>query len=494
MDPVAEHSRSRPDVPALVHDDRIVTWSELDRRANQVARALERRGVGPGDRVAVSLRNSIEFFELLAGSGRVGAVLVPVSFRFKRDEVEYMVGDSRARVVVAEPANAAEFAGLPDTVFRGEGYEAWLDAEPTEPRPGEGGAAPVLRYYTSGTTGRPKAVVREMTEDAVSVMQRLTGIRLGPVLGPGEVHLLAGVAYHAAPGQYANIAINLGHTVVITDHFDAEQALALIEQHRVTWTQMAPIHLVRIVSLPPEVLGRYDLSSMKRLMHAGAPIPVDIKWKVLDLFPEGSVYEYYAATEGVATECPEDMWRARPGTVGKPMPGVSIHILGEDGAETGPGQIGQVYVRNGGRFEYEGAPEKTADTWRGDMFSVGDMGFLDEDGFLFLTDRKSHMIISGGANVYPAEVENVLFTHPAVADVAVIGVPDDEFGEQVKAIVERSSEVAEDELIEFCRARLAHYKCPRTVDFVASLPRDPNGKIRKGELRRPYWQGRATLI
>jgi long-chain acyl-CoA synthetase len=286
----------------------------------------------------------------------------------------------------------------------------------------------------------------------------------------------------------------MGHTVVITDHFDAEEALDLISRHRVTWTQMAPIHLVRLVALPDDVLARYDLSSVKRVLHAGAPCPVDVKWKALALFPEGSVYEYYAATEGIGTECPEELWRRKPGTVGLPLPGVSIHVLSPDGEDLDPGEVGQVYIRNGSRFEYEGAPEKTADTWRDDMFSVGDMGYLDEEGCLFLTDRTSHMIISGGANIYPAEVENVLYAHPAVGDVAVIGVPDREFGEQVKAIVERRSAVTGTELIEFCRSRLSHYKCPQSVDFVDVLPRDPNGKVRKRELREPYWQDRTARI
>jgi long-chain acyl-CoA synthetase len=495
VDPITEQSRVRADAPALIFGEQVVTWSQLDARANQVARALLSCGVSAGNRIAVSLRNSIEFFELVAGAGRVGATVVPVSFRFKRDEVEYMVADSRSKVIVAEPANRPELVGISGTIFRGEDYEAWVGAH-SDDSAGDGfreGLA-ILRYYTSGTTGRPKAVVRQESKEANAVMERMAAARLGPVAGPGEVHLLAGVAYHTAPGAYATAALRMGHTVVITDHFDAEEALALIGHHRVTWTQMAPIHLVRLVSLSDDVLGRYDLSSMKRVLHAGAPCPVDIKWKALGLFPEGSLYEYYAATEGVGTECPEDLWRRKPGTVGLPLPGVRIRILGEDGSELKPGEVGQVYIRNGSRFEYEGAPEKTADTWRGDMFSVGDMGYVDDEGCLYLTDRMSHMIISGGANIYPAEVENVLYAHPAVADVAVIGVPDDEVGEQVKAIVERRSAVTDAELIEFCRSRLSHYKCPRSVDFIDALPRDPNGKVRKRELRGPYWKHRAATI
>jgi long-chain acyl-CoA synthetase len=499
MDPIAQHAQDRPDATALIHRDRTRSWAELDRRANRAARALQRLGVGPGDVVAVALRNSIEFFELIGGAGRIGATVMPVSFRNMRDEVEYLVGDAKAVAVFAEPDNGEVFTGLPHTIFRGEQYEDHLADEDDAPiDDSAGGSMPLLRYYTSGTTGRPKAIIRTQgtrnPEDLAKTMATVVQDRVGSLMQPGEVHLLAAVLYHTAPGAYASMAMGWGHTIVIMDRFDPEEALGLIERHRVTWTQMAPIHLVRIVGLPESTRNPYDLSSIKRLLHAGAPCPVDVKWKALDLFPTGSVYEYYAATEGYATECPEDVWRARPGTVGRPVAGIEIHILDDEGEEVSAGEVGQVYINNGLSFEYEGAPEKTAETWRGDMFSVGDMGYVDDDGYLFLTDRKTHMIISGGANIYPAEVENVLFAHPAVADVAVIGVPDAEFGEQVKALVERRSEVTETELIEFCRERLSHYKCPKSVDFLEELPRDPNGKVKKRQLRDPYWEGHKGHI
>src|SRR5215510_3952900 len=501
MDAIQTHAAERGDASALAFGDRLVSWRELDARGNQAARALTGLGVAPGDRIAVGLRNSVEFFELVVGAGRIGATMMPVSFRFMRDEVEYLVGDAKANVTIAEPTNRDAYAGLPETIYRGDEYDAWIAAESDAPLTDQVGSGLAgLRYYTSGTTGRPKAVVRPGMNDpariaaAMAAGQAVMDARLGMVLQPGEVHLLAAVVYHTAPGSYSTMALTWGHTVVITDHFDAEEALALIERHRVTWTQMAPIHLVRIAGLPDDVKAKYDLSSLKRLLHAGAPCPVDVKWKTLALFPEGSVYEYYAATEGYATECPSEDWIRKPGTVGRPAPGITIRILDDDGNEVAPGEVGQVYIDNGSRFEYEGAPEKTAETWRGNEFSVGDMGYVDDEGFLFLTDRKSHMIISGGANIYPAEVENVLFAHPAVADVAVIGVPDAEFGEQVKAVVEARSEVTEAELLNFCRERLAHYKCPRSVDFVDELPRDPNGKIRKARLRDPYWEGHETRI
>jgi long-chain acyl-CoA synthetase len=481
---------------ALVKGDRVVTWAELDRRANQVARALASRGIGPGDRVAAGLRNSVEFFEIVAGAGRLGATVLPLSFRLKRDETEYLVGDSAARVIIAEPANADEYQGFTDVIYRGEPYEQWVGSfEDTALDAQAGTQLATLRYYTSGTTGRPKAIVRRDPDPSrAAALEEILQARLGVVANPGEVHLLCAVVYHTAPGAYSCIALGMGHTIVIMDHFDAEESLELIQRHKVTWTQMAPIHLVRITALPDDVRGRYDLSSMKRLLHAGAPCPVDVKWKALGMFPPGVVYEYYAATEGYATECTDEDWKARPGTVGRPMGGIRISILDDDGHELPAGEVGLVYIDNGNRFEYDGAPDKTRETWRGDSFSVGDMGYLDEEGFLFLTDRKTHMIITGGANVYPAEVENVLFSHPAVADACVIGVPDEEFGEQVKAVVELRAPATADELIEYCRDGLAHYKCPKSVDFVDTMPRDPNGKIKKRELRDPYWAGHATRI
>jgi long-chain acyl-CoA synthetase len=496
MDRIRGFAEQMGDTAALIHGERALTWSQLDRRADQVARALASRGVGAGDKVAAGLRNSVEFFEIVAGAGRLDATVLPLSFRLKRDEVEYLVHDTGAGVVIAEQANAAEYEGFEDVIYRGDAYNSWVgsfDDSPLVDQAGEG-LAP-LRYYTSGTTGRPKAIVRQDPDPSrAAALQQIFEARVGVVSQPGEVHLLAAVIYHTAPGAYSCIALGLGHTIVIMDHFDAEESLRLIERHRVTWTQMAPIHLVRITALPEEVRGSYDLSSMKRLLHAGAPCPVDIKWKILDMFPPGVVYEYYAATEGYATECTDEDWKVRPGTVGRPRGGIVIRILDEDGKELPAGEVGLVYIDNGSHFEYEGAPEKTAETWRGDSFSVGDMGFLDEDGYLFLTDRKTHMIITGGANVYPAEVENVLFSHPSVADACVIGVPDDEFGEQVKAVVELRAPASAEELITFCRDHLAHYKCPKSVDFVETLPRDPNGKIRKRELRDPYWEGHKTRI
>jgi long-chain acyl-CoA synthetase len=303
------------------------------------------------------------------------------------------------------------------------------------------------------------------------------------------VHLLVGPAYHTAPGAFANRALQqFGQTVVIMRHFDAEECLRLIETHRVTWSHMVPINFVRILALPEEKRHSYDLSSVRRILHAAAPCPIEVKRAIMELFPPGSIYEYYGATEGLATLCPAEEWLAKPGTVGRAAPGIDVRIYGDEGDPLPAGEVGTVYFSTPMRFRYAGAPEKTRQSWRGDYFTAGDMGYLDEDGYLFLTDRKIDMIITGGANVYPAEVESVLFTHPAVADVAVFGIPDKEWGERVHAVVELRSPVTEDEIIAFCRDRIAHYKCPGSVEFVEGLPRDPNGKIRKRVLREPFWK------
>jgi long-chain acyl-CoA synthetase len=310
-----------------------------------------------------------------------------------------------------------------------------------------------------------------------------------------EVHLVCGPLYHSAPLGFSDYALILGQTVVLMERFDAEEVLALIARERVTWSMMVPIHFIRILALPAEVRARYDLSSMRRILHAAAPCPPEVKRAIIDVFPGDVVWEFYGMTEARVTVIAADEWLRRPGSVGRPMPGTDVAILDEEGNELPSGQTGIIYVRPpGARFEYAGDPDKTARAWREDFFTVGDMGYLDEDGYLFLTDRHQDMIISGGSNVYPAEVEAVLHRHPSVADVAVIGVPDDEWGEAIMAIVEARGDLDPEELIAFSREHLAHYKCPRTVDIVAKLPREPNGKIRKRDLRAPYWEGRETRI
>jgi len=493
VEPIGLEARARahPDKPAIVAGARRVTFAALDARANRVARALRTAGIKPGDRIGCALKNRIEFFEVTFGAARAGAELVPISWRAKDDEVSYLLEDSRAGLLVAEQGVSAE---IPVLHF-GDEYEAALSAENDDPLPDSPPIAPPsIRFYTSGTTGRPKAVerARSTVDNYLAAAREHLGIF--HVEQPSEIHLCCGPLYHSAPLGFSDYALLMGQTVVLMERFDPEEFLRVIDAERATWSMMVPIHFVRLLALPEEVRARYDISSMRRIIHAAAPCPPDVKRGVIEMFGDDVVWEFYGMTEGRATVITSNEWLRKPGSVGRPMPGARVKILDEAGVELPPGETGLIYVSTGGRFEYAGAPDKTAEAWNGDFFSVGDMGFLDDEGYLFLTDRHQDMIISGGSNVYPAEVEAVLHLHPAVTDVAVIGVPDAEWGEAVKAIVEARAPVRADDLIEFCRARLAHYKCPRTVDFVEQLPREPNGKVRKRDLRAPYWEGRATKI
>ena len=491
---IAAHAQARPDAIAVVADDRRMTYAELDARANKAARAFMARGVQEGDRVAVALRNRPEFIEAATGAARLGAQVIPLSYRYKRAEVEAIASDSNARLIVAEADARETMDGLPALHLGGD-YEHALESQPSDPVTDD--IAPVFfRYYTSGTTGVPKAVERPQPDVGMYLAGMVGYPLLQGLTAPDEVHLVCGPLYHTAPCAYANYALLLGHTLVLMEHFDAWEALALIERERVTWSHMVPINFIRILALDEAERRLHDLSSVKRILHAAAPCPPDVKRRIMEVFPPSSIWEYYGMTEGLATIISPDEWLAKPGSVGRAAPNLTVSILDDEGNELPRGETGVIYVSpmGGVKFTYAGAPEKTAEAWRGERFTVGDMGFLDDDGYLFLTDRRQDMIISGGANIYPAEVEAALFQHPAVGDCSVIGIPDDEWGEAVLAVVERRGDVSEEELIAFCRENLAHYKCPKRVQFVDALPRDPNGKVRKRELRDPYWAGRERKI
>jgi len=475
---------------AIVDGDRRLTYRELYERACRTAHVLQGFGLKADDRIALALRNRSVFFEAGFAAAMLGIEVVPVSWQASRDELEYYLEDSSAKLLgVEEPIE-----GLPAPVFAIEHHEEAIASMPSTPPEGALDPAPVYyRAYTSGTTGRPKAVERPRSP-VNRYLQAMVGYPLLQGLtSPDEVHLACGPVYHTAPRAFSNYALLLGQTLVLMRHFDAEECLALIERERVTWTHMVPINFVRILALGST---ERDLSSMKRILHAAAPCPVDVKRRVMDVFPPDTVWEYYGMTEGLATMISPQEWLRRPGSVGRPAPNLEVRILDATGRELPTGEVGLVFVTpmGGVRFSYGGAPEKSEQMWQGELYTVGDMGYLDDDGYLFLTDRQQDLIISGGANIYPAEVEAVLFGHPAVADCAVIGIPDVEWGEQVKAIVEPRGPVTEQELIEFCRAKLAHDKCPRSVDLVEKLPRDDSGKLRKRELRDRYWASAGRKI
>jgi long-chain acyl-CoA synthetase len=313
------------------------------------------------------------------------------------------------------------------------------------------------------------------------------------------VHLVVSPLYHTAVLNFCTNHLHFGHTVVLMDRWTPEDMLERVARHRVTNTHMVPTQFRRLLSLPAEVKQRADVSSLRHVIHSAAPCPVDVKRQMLDWWGD-VIYEYYAASEGGGTLATPQDWRAHPGTVGKAWPISTLRVVRDDDRDCAPGEVGTVYMRMGPhRFEYHKDKQKTASTWRDEFFTVGDAGYLDAEGFLFLCDRKSDMIISGGVNVYPAEIEAVLHGHPAVADVAVFGVPDDDWGEQIKAVVETApasppGPALAEEILGYCRERLASFKCPKTIDFTAALPRDPNGKLYKRKLRDPYWAGRDRAI
>ena len=425
-----------------------------------MAHAFAARGVGPGDRVAVMLPNGIEFFVAGLATAKLEARLIPVNWHLKQDEVDWILSDSGAKVLVT-----------PDDV-----------PESDDDSPIEGGfptAAPM--FYTSGTTGRPKGVVHgELSTARLTFMQDMLRDLWG--FTPDEVHLLSGPAYHAGPGGYGFSSLYNGGSVVILPTWDAVEWLRLVSEHHVTSTFMTPAHFIRILEVPEDERAKYDLSSLRIVLHGGAPCPLPVKERIIEALAPAEVYELYGASEGGATRISSSEWRARPGSVGTPWPGVEIRILSAvDGSPVPLGEDGLIYIRppGGARFEYHNDAAKTEDAWRDDAFTVGDIGHLDADGHLYITDRLSDMVIWGGVNIYPREIEEVLHRHPAVVDCAVFGIPDDRFGETLKAVVELRSPLSAGDLQAFVRGHLADFKCPSVVEFVDELPRDPNGTVHK---------------
>ena len=502
------HAAKNPEKPAYIFaaSGETVTYGDLEARSNQGAQLFRSLGLAVGDHIAIMMENHPAFFALCWAAQRAGLYYTAISYRLQEEEVAYIVEDCEAKVFITTYAQrdlAARLAGrlnvhrfmLNGTV---EGFESWEEAvapQPATPIADETEGADML--YSSGTTGRPKGIKVPLSGEPLGGAGGLLGLTQALYQMDENVRYLSPAPlYHSAPLRYNMAVMRHGGTSVIMERFDPEEALALIEKHQLTHGQFVPTMFVRMLKLPEADRLRYDVSSLRVAIHAAAPCPVPVKQAMMDWWGP-VIHEYYAGTEGngFCAAGPQE-WLAHPGTVGRPLLG-AVHICDDDGRELPPGETGTIYFSDGGTFEYHNDPDKTADSQHPSQrgwTTLGDMGYLDDDGFLFLTDRKTFMIISGGVNIYPQEVENLLVTHEKVADVAVFGVPNEEFGEEVKAVVQPISmdlagpELAE-ELIAFCRANLAHLKCPRSVDFEAELPRHPTGKLYKRLLRDRYWEG-----
>jgi len=496
-----------PQKPAWVmaSSGETVTWGDLERGSNQLAHLFRNHGLQRGDHIAICLENHRLFLTICWAAFRSGLYFTAISYRLQPAEVEYIVNDCRAKLLVTSALLTDTFLGFADKlendpicymldgVCKGAtSLEKAIKGLPETPIIDQSYGQSML--YSSGTTGRPKGVKKPMIE--------LQWGEESPLLKAAEsryeynrntIYLSPAPLYHAAPLGFNMMVLRAGGTCIIMEHFDSEEALSLIQQYRATHSQWVPTMFVRMLKLPEEVRSRYDLSSLAYAVHAAAPCPVAVKEQMIDWW--GPVlYEYYAGTEGNgSTFITSQEWLQHRGSVGKATDGCRVHIVDDAGSELPTGEMGGVYFEGGGKFEYLNDINKTASVYTSKGWStLGDVGYIDEEGYLYLTDRKSFMIISGGVNIYPQEAENALITHPKVTDVAVFGVPNEEFGEEVKAVVQPSnmseaSPALEAELIAYVRDQISHIKSPRSIDFMEELPRHPTGKLYKRLLKDKYW-------
>jgi acyl-CoA synthetase (AMP-forming)/AMP-acid ligase II len=502
------HARSNPDKIAyrMAGSGEAITYRELDEISNKGAQLFRSLGLRAEDHIALLVENSLRFLEICWAAQRCGLLYTAISTHLTDAEIAYIVRDCGARVFVLSSNTGHDVAALaeicgPEVMIYVSGetklalasWDMTVAGQPAIPVGDEICGYDML--YSSGTTGRPKGVKPQFKNEPLGSMNPLLVLLCAKMCGMDAetTYLSPAPLYHAAPLRFNLMSAALGGTSIIMERFDPEQFLALIEKHRATVTQVVPTMFVRLLKLPEEVRRRYDISSLKSVIHAAAPCPVDVKAAMIDWWGPILV-EYYGGTEGNGiTIVNSQEWLAHPGTVGRTLVG-EIKILDENGRPLPPPEIGGVYFSGGPVFAYHNDAEKTAGAYTPEGWStLGDVGYLDEEGYLYLTDRKAYMIISGGVNIYPQEAENVLITHPAVFDVAVFGVPNEEMGEEVKAVVQlapgtAADERTEEELIAFCRSKLSPLKCPRSIGFEKELPRTPTGKLMKRLLRDPYWQ------
>lgn len=508
MHPIA-HAATRPDHPAVIMtgSGKQITYGEMEAESNRFAHLLRAHGIKAGDAFAVLLENRIEYFTLIWGSQRAGTMLVPISSRLTAPEAAYIIRDSQAKLLITSGYFAGmlgdirkECPGLAVLVMDAnepggdaEDFAAALAAQSPSPIPDQ--SAGMVMLYSSGTTGRPKGIRPAPPEDpdpqAAVPLVGLAVMGAGMPTDGSMVYLSPAPLYHAAPIGWCSVVHRLGGTVVMMEKFEPEEALAAIEKYKVTDSQWVPTHFVRFLKLDPAIRTKYDLSSHSRALHAAAPCPVPIKQEMIAWWGE-IVNEYYAGSESIGmTMIRSADWLTHPGSVGRAIYG-TLHICGPDGEEVGPGEDGLIYFENALLPTYHNDPDKTREAMhpKGWM-TLGDIGHLDADGFLFLTDRKSHMIISGGVNIYPQEIENLLVTHPKVMDAAVIGAPCPDLGEKVVAVVQPRDMAdagagLEGELRDFLSGSLSKIKMPKLFDFRPDLPREANGKLYKRELRDEF--------
>ncbi|HVN85723.1 MAG TPA: acyl-CoA synthetase [Candidatus Binatia bacterium] len=499
---------------ALVEPDgHTVSAGELLASANQLVHGLRQLGLQRGDVLATVLPNGAPMIELYLAAGQAGWYLVPINHHLTASEVAYILDNSGAKTFVGAErfapacADAVEEIKFPPNarfaLGRVAGFRPYSDLKAAQPTtlPEDRCAGQVMNY-TSGTTGRPKGVRRALAPYDPDMVASMFAMFLGMFgIQPhnDNVHLVGSPLYHTAVLMFAGSSLHIGHAVVLMDKWTPQACLDCIDQYRVTTSHMVPTQFHRLLALPDDVKAKYELKSLRHMIHAAAPCPVDVKQRMLAWWGP-VIYEYYAASEGGGTLVTPEEWLKHPGTVGRAWPTSEIRILDDDGNPVPTGTPGTVYMALGpAEFEYHKDKEKTEKNRRDGFFTVGDVGYLNDEGYLFLCDRKIDMIIAGGVNIYPTEVESVLLTHPKVADAAVFGIPNEDWGEEVKAVIEPAPGIAPSptlaqEILDYCLQKTAKYKCPRTIDFIAAMPRDPNGKLYKRKLRDPYWQGRERAI
>ncbi len=509
----ATYAQTHPNKPAYImaSTGEVVTYRHLNEGSNRCAQLFYALGLRPGDGIAFCLENHPRLFEIAWAAQRSGLYYTPISSRLLGPEVEYIVNDCGAKVFItsmykSDVARALTgrlpsvhtYLMLDGTVSSYTSYEATVARVPAEPLPVEPAGRDML--YSSGTTGRPKGVKLPLPGQPAGTPPPLLQLidRLYAI-NTGTIYLSPAPLYHAAPLRFCMSVHRLGGTTIIMETFDALEALRLIERYRVTHGQWVPTMFVRMLKLADEARRQYDLSSQQVAIHAAAPCPIPVKEQMIAWWGP-ILHEYYAGTEGNGvTAITSAEWLAHKGSVGRAVVG-DLHIVDEEGNEVSPGAVGTIYFAGGPSFAYHNDPEKTASAYHAYGWStLGDIGYMDHEGYLYLTDRKADMIIAGGVNIYPQEVENLLITHPKVADVAVFGVANPDLGEEVKAVVQ-PVEMADagpalaHELLTFCQQHLARFKCPRSVDFEAELPRHPTGKLYKRLLKERYWAGHTTRL